>query len=68
MGANPSRSINTALDFLFQQIHATWQNIDSIATLLLLGIKGAFHGSHTSTATMQHEREKNSGVDSGVGQ
>jgi hypothetical protein len=40
--ACPGRSIDTALDFLTQQIHATWQNKDGVATLLLLDITGAF--------------------------
>jgi hypothetical protein len=42
MGARPGRSINTALYFLVQQIHATWQNNDGVATLLSLDIMGAF--------------------------
>jgi hypothetical protein len=42
MGAHPGRSINTALDFLVQQIYATWQNKDGVATLLLLDMTGAF--------------------------
>jgi hypothetical protein len=42
MGARPGRSIDTALDFLVQQIHATWQNKDGVATLLLLNMTGAF--------------------------
>jgi hypothetical protein len=41
MGARPNRSIDTALDFLVQQIHATWQNKDSLAMLLLLDMTGA---------------------------
>ncbi len=42
MGARPGRSIDTALDFLVQQIHATWQNKDDVATLLSLDMTGAF--------------------------
>jgi hypothetical protein len=42
MRAHPGRSIDTALDFLVQQIHATWQKKDGVATLLLLDITGAF--------------------------
>jgi hypothetical protein len=42
MGARPGRSIDTALDVLVQQIHATWQNKDGVATLLLLDMTGAF--------------------------
>jgi hypothetical protein len=42
MWARPGRSIDTALDFLVQQIHATWQNKDGVATLLLLNMTGAF--------------------------
>jgi hypothetical protein len=42
MGANPSRSIDTALNYLVKQIHATWQNKDSIATLLSLDMTNAF--------------------------
>ncbi len=42
MGARPGRSIDTALDFLVQQIHATWQNKDGVATLLSLDMTGAF--------------------------
>jgi hypothetical protein len=41
-GARPSRSIDTALDFMVQQIHATWQNKDGVATLLLLDMTRAF--------------------------
>jgi hypothetical protein len=43
MGAHPSRSIDTALDVLVQQIYATRQNKDSVATLLSLDRTGAFH-------------------------
>ncbi len=43
MGACPGMSIDTALDYLIQQIHATWQNKDSVATLLLLDMTGAFN-------------------------
>jgi hypothetical protein len=42
MGARPSKSIDTALDFLVQQIHATWRNKDGVATLLSLNMTGAF--------------------------
>jgi nitrate reductase assembly molybdenum cofactor insertion protein NarJ len=42
MGARPGRSIDTTLDFLVQQIHATWQNKDGVATLLSLNMTGAF--------------------------
>jgi hypothetical protein len=42
MGACPGRSIDTALDFLVQQIYATWQNKDGVATLLSLDMTGAF--------------------------
>jgi hypothetical protein len=41
-GARPGRSIDTALDFLVQQIYATWQNKDEVATLLSLDMTGAF--------------------------
>ncbi len=41
IGACPSRSIDTALDLFVQQIHAIWQNKDSIATLLSLDMTGA---------------------------
>jgi hypothetical protein len=42
MGAHPGRSIGTALDFLLQQVHATWQNKDEVAMLLSLDMSGAF--------------------------
>jgi hypothetical protein len=42
IGVRPSRSIGTALDFLVQQIHATWQNKDRVATLLSLDMTGAY--------------------------
>ncbi len=42
MGARPGRSIDTALDFLVQQIHATWQSKDRVSTLLSLDMTGAF--------------------------
>jgi hypothetical protein len=42
MGARPGRSIDTALEFLVLRIHATWQNKDGVATLLLLNMTGAF--------------------------
>ncbi len=42
LGARPGRSIDTALAFLLKQIHATWQNNDVVATLLLLDMTGAF--------------------------
>ncbi len=42
MGACPGKSIDTALDYLVQQIHATWQNEDGVATLLSLDMMGDF--------------------------
>jgi hypothetical protein len=42
MGAHPGRSIDTVLDFLVHQIHATWQNKDAVATQLSLDMMGAF--------------------------
>jgi hypothetical protein len=42
IGACPGRSIDTALDFLVQQIHATCQNKDGVAMLLSLDMIGAF--------------------------
>jgi hypothetical protein len=42
MGARRGRSIDTALDLLVQQIHATWQKTDGVATLLLLDMTSAF--------------------------
>jgi hypothetical protein len=42
VGAHPSRLRDTALDFLVQQILASWQNKDSVATLLLLDMTEAF--------------------------
>jgi hypothetical protein len=42
MGACPGRSIDTALDYLDQQIHATWQNKDGVATLLSLDMTMAY--------------------------
>ncbi len=42
MGACPGRSIDTAIDFLVQQIQASWQNKDDVATLLSLDMTGAF--------------------------
>ncbi len=42
MGARPGRSIDITLNLLVQQIRATWQNKEGVATLLLLDIKGAF--------------------------
>jgi hypothetical protein len=42
IGARPGRSIDTALDFLVQQIYATWQNIDGVATPLSLDMTRAF--------------------------
>jgi hypothetical protein len=42
MVARPSRSLDTALDYLVQQIHATWQNRNRVATLLSLDKTGAF--------------------------
>jgi hypothetical protein len=44
MRARPCRSIDTALNFLVQQIYATWQNKDGVATLLSLNMTGAFDG------------------------
>jgi hypothetical protein len=38
----PGKSMDTALDFLVQQIQATWQNKHKVATLLLLDMTGAF--------------------------
>ncbi len=52
MGACPGRSIDTALDFLVQQIHATWQNKDGVATLLSLDMTGAF--DRVVPARLQH--------------
>ncbi len=42
IGASSGRSIDTALDFLVKQNHATWQNKNGVATLLLLDMPGAF--------------------------
>jgi hypothetical protein len=42
MGACPGRSIDSALDFLVQQICATWQNKNGVAMLLLLDMTGAY--------------------------
>ncbi len=42
MGARPGRSIDIILDFLVQQIHATWRNKDGVAMLLSLNMTGAF--------------------------
>jgi hypothetical protein len=42
MGACPGRSIDATLDYLVQLIHATWQNKDGVAMLLLLDMTGAF--------------------------
>jgi hypothetical protein len=42
MGAHTGRSKDTTLDFLVQHIHATRQNKDDIAMLLLLSTTGAF--------------------------
>jgi nitrate reductase assembly molybdenum cofactor insertion protein NarJ len=44
LNPRPSRSIDTALDFLVQQIQAAWQNKDGVATLLSLDMTGAFDG------------------------
>ncbi len=41
MGARPGRLIDFALDFLVQQIHATRQKQDGVATLLLLDMTRA---------------------------
>ncbi len=43
MVARPGRLINTALDFLLQLIHATWQNKDRVVSLLPLDMTGAFN-------------------------
>jgi hypothetical protein len=42
MVARSSKSIDTTLNHLVQQIHATWQNKDGVATLLLLDMTGAY--------------------------
>jgi hypothetical protein len=42
-GACPCSSIDTTLDFLVEQIYTTWQNKDSMATLLLLDPTRAFN-------------------------
>jgi hypothetical protein len=42
MGARPSRLIDSALDFIVQQIHVTWQNKYRVVTLLSLNMTGAF--------------------------
>jgi hypothetical protein len=42
MRARPGRSIDTALNFLIPQIHATWQNKNGVATLLSVDMTGAF--------------------------
>jgi hypothetical protein len=42
MGARSNRLIDTALNFLVQQIHATWHIKDGLAMLLLLNMTGAF--------------------------
>ncbi len=42
MGAGPGRSIDTTLYFQVLQLHATWQNKDNVATLLLLNMRGTF--------------------------
>ncbi len=58
MGASPGRSIETALDFLVEQIHATWQNKDDAATLLSLDMIGAF--DRVVPARLPHNmRERN---------
>jgi hypothetical protein len=44
-GACPGRSIDTALDFLVQQIHATWQKNDGAAMLLSLDMTSEFRRS-----------------------
>jgi hypothetical protein len=41
-GTRPVRSLYTALDFIVQQIHATWKNQDGVATLLSLNLIEAF--------------------------
>jgi hypothetical protein len=42
MVACPNRLIDTALDFLVQQMNASWQNKDGVAMLLSLNMTGAF--------------------------
>ncbi len=42
MGAHSSRSVDTSLDFLVQQIHATQQNNDGVTTMLSLNMMEAF--------------------------
>jgi hypothetical protein len=42
MGARPRWSIDTALEYLLQPIHASWQHNDGVALLLLLNMTGAF--------------------------
>ncbi len=62
MGARSSRLIDTALNFLVQQIHAIWQNKDGMATLLILDMTGAFgkvvpaHLLHNMRITKMPER------------
>jgi hypothetical protein len=41
-GAHPGRSIDTTLNFLVQQICATWKNKGKVATLLSLDMTGVF--------------------------
>jgi hypothetical protein len=43
IGACPGKSIDTTLDFLVQQIHATWQNKDRVAMLVSLDMTSAFY-------------------------
>jgi hypothetical protein len=42
MEACLGRSIDTALNFLVQQIYASWQSKDGVATLLSLDMTAAF--------------------------
>jgi hypothetical protein len=57
MGTRPGRSIDTALDLLIQQIHATWQNKVGVTTLLLLDITRAFDRV-VPTRLLHHMRER----------
>ncbi len=42
MGVRHGRSTNAALNFLIEQIHATWQNKGSVALLQLHDMTGAY--------------------------
>ena len=42
MGARQSRSTETALDLIVNQVHTVWQEGNNVATLLSLDITGAF--------------------------